>query len=60
MDLQTRQNIEARIHEIDEWLRNLDAGEMTEGVLFYAPDSAEIAELYEERERLRRQLDKAA
>lgn len=60
MGPESRQDIEARIHEIDEWLRNLDAGEMTEGVLFYAPDTAEIAELYEERERLLQKLAKAA
>ncbi len=56
MELATRQDIERRIHEIDEWLRNLDAAEMTEGVLFYVPDSAEVAQLYQERERLLQEL----
>ncbi len=56
MELATRQGIERRIHEIDQWLRNLDAAEMTEGVLFYAPDSAEVAQLYRERERLLQEL----
>ncbi len=60
MDVEERQKIEARVHEIDEWLRDLDAGEMTEGVLFYAPDTAEIAQLYQERERLLQELAKAA
>ncbi len=60
MDIESRRKIEARIHEIDEWLRNRDAGEMTEGVLFCAPDTAEIAQLYEERERLLQELAKAA
>ncbi len=60
MDVKERQKIEARIHEIDEWLRDLDAGEMTEGVLFCAPDTAEIAQLYQERERLLQELAKAA
>ncbi len=60
MNLEDRHRIEARIHEIDEWLRNLDAGEMTEGVLFCAPDTAEIAQLYQERERLLQELAKAA
>ncbi len=56
MKLSARQEIERRIHEIDEWLRNLDAAEMTEGVLFYTPDSAEVAQLYHERERLLQEL----
>lgn len=56
MELSARQEIERRIHEIDEWLRDLDAAEMTEGVLFYMPDSAEIAQLYQERERLLQEL----
>ncbi len=56
MGLATRQDIERRIHEIDERLRNLDAAEMTEGVLFYAPDSAEVAQLYQQRERLLQEL----
>ncbi len=60
MDAEKRRKIEARIHEIDEWLRDLDAGEMTEGALFCAPDTAEIAQLYQERERLLQELAKAA
>lgn len=60
MDTRTKQEIEARIREIDDWLRNLDAGEMTEGVLGYTPDTAEIAQLYKEREQLLQELAKAA
>ncbi len=60
MNVEERQKIEARVHEIDEWLRNMDAGEMTEGALFCAPDTAEIAQLYQERERLLQELAKAA
>ena len=60
MDSESRRKIEARVHEIDEWLRDIDASEMTEGVLFYAPDTAEITELHQERERLRQELAKAA
>ncbi len=56
MELSTRQDIEQRIREIDEWLRNLDAAEMTEGLLSYTPDSAEVAQLYQERERLLQEL----
>ncbi len=60
METRTRQQIEERIREIDDYLCNLDAGEMTEGALFCAPDTAEIAELYKEREQLLRQLARAA
>jgi len=60
MDIETRQKIQARIREIDEWLRNLPACEMTEGWLTYGPDMAEVAELYREREQLLQQLQQLA
>jgi len=44
MDVEERQKIEVRIHEIDEWLRNLDAGEMTEGALFCARSRSQNSE----------------
>ncbi len=60
MDILVRHNIEQRIKEIDERLRDLDAAEMSEGGLFYAPDSEEIEKLYQDRERLRRELEISA
>lgn len=60
MNGETRQKIEERIREIDELLRNREVCEMTEGWLSYGPDTAEVAELYQERERLLQQLAKAA
>ncbi len=57
MDASARQDVERRIHEIDKWLRDLDAAEMNEGGLFCAPDSAEVAQLCEERERLLQELE---
>lgn len=60
MSIETRQKIEERIREIDELLRSREACEMTEGWLSYGPDTAEVADLYQERERLLQQLAKAA
>ena len=60
MDILARHNIEQRIKEIDERLRDLDATEMSEGGLFYTPDSEEIKKLYQDRERLRRELEISA
>ncbi len=60
MDVETRQKIQARICEIDEWLRTLESSEMTEGWLSSGPDIAEVAELHQERERLVEELEKAA
>ncbi len=60
MDVETRQKIQARICEIDEWLRTLESSEMTEGWLSSGPDIAEVAELHQERERLLEELAKAA
>ena len=60
MDILARHNIEQRIKEIDERLRDLDATEMSEGGLFYAPDSEEIEKLCQDRERLRRELEISA
>lgn len=57
MDSSARQDIERRIHEIDQWLRDLDTAEMSEGGLHYAPDSAEVTQLYQERERLLQELE---
>ncbi len=60
MDVATRSQLEARIREIDELLRHREACEMTEGWLTYAPDMSDVAELYQERERLLQELSKAA
>ncbi|MBZ5567142.1 MAG: hypothetical protein LAN64_04740 [Acidobacteriia bacterium] len=60
MNVDTRQKIEERIREIDELLRSWEACEMTEGWLSYGPDTAEVAKLYQERERLLQELAKAA
>ena len=60
MDVETRQKLQVRIREIDEWLRNQEACEMTEGWLSSGPDLAQVAELYQERERLLQELSKAA
>ena len=60
MDVATRAKLEARIREIDELLLNREACKMTEGWLTYAPDTSEVAELFEERERLLQELSKAA
>ena len=60
MTTATKEEIEARIREIDEILRNREACEMTEGWLSYGPDAAEVAELYAEREQLLQQLSQAA
>jgi hypothetical protein len=60
MNFETKQTIEKRIHEIDELLRNREACELTEGWLSYGPDTADIAELYQERERLMQELAQAA
>ncbi len=58
MDLsKKKQNIECRIREIDEWLRDLDVAGMTEGGVYYPPDSEEVAQLYHERERLLQELE---
>jgi len=60
MKSQSVQKIEARIHEIDELLEKRPESEMTEGWLSNSPETAELAELYRERERLIQQLAKAA
>jgi hypothetical protein len=60
MNVETKQEIEERIREIDELLWSRKACEMTEGWLSVGPDTAEVAELYQERERLLQQLAKAA
>jgi hypothetical protein len=60
MTTATKEEIEARIREIDELLRNREACEMTEGWLSYGPDTADLAELYAEREQLLQELAKAA
>lgn len=60
MKVATRDEIEARIHEIDELLWDREACEMTEGWLSYGPDTADLAELYAEREQLLQELSKAA
>ncbi len=60
MKVETRQCVEARIQEIDEWLRNFEACEMTEGWLSCGPDMTEAAQLYREREQLLEEMAKAA
>lgn len=60
MKVATKDEIEARIHEIDELLWDREACEMTEGWLSYGPDTADLAELYAEREQLLQELSKAA
>ena len=60
MKVATRDEIEARIHEIDELLRDREACEMTEGWLSYGPDTADLAALYAEREQLLQELSRAA
>ena len=60
MNAETREKIQARIREIDEWLQTLEVCEMTEGGLSSAPDIAEVAELHQEREQLLEELAKAA
>lgn len=56
----TAPEIQARLREIDDWLREREAAEMTEGGLGYGRDSDEMAELYQEREELLQQLSQAA
>ncbi len=60
MDTESRQNLQARIREIDEWLRDLEACEMTEGWVSYGPDNAELAQAYEQRKQLVKKLAAAA
>ena len=60
MKVATKDEIEARIHEIDELLWDREACEMTEGWLSYGPDTADLAALYAEREQLLQELSKAA
>jgi hypothetical protein len=60
MKFEARKKIEERIEEIDELLRSWEACEMTEGWLSSGPETAEVAELYQERERLLQQLAQAA
>ena len=52
--------IQARIHEIEERLRELEACEMTEGGLSSDSDLKEETQLYQERERLLRQISATA
>jgi hypothetical protein len=60
MTTATKEEIEARIHELDEILCNREACEMTEGWLSYGPDTADLAELYAEREQLLQQLERVS
>lgn len=60
MITRTRQDIEARLHEIDEWLREREAAELTEGWLGCGPDADEVSALYQEREELLRDLSLAS
>lgn len=60
MKSETKLNIEERIREIDELLRDWEASEMTEGWLSSGSNTSEIAALYHEREQLMQQLAKAA
>ncbi len=51
----TATTLQARIHEIDLRLRELEACEMTEGGLTSQTDLDEEARLYQEREQLLKQ-----
>ncbi len=59
MKVEAMQKIQARIREIDESLRDLEACEMTEGWLSCGTGVAEAAALYHEREQLLHKLAKA-
>jgi hypothetical protein len=60
MKSEEKQRIEERLREIDRLLQDWETSEMTEGWLSSAPNSAEVAALYQEREQLMQQLAKAA
>lgn len=56
----TADQIEARLREIDERLRDCEAAELTEGGLGYRGESDEVAQLYQEREELLQHLGQPA
>ena len=60
MDSNSRERIETRIHEIDNYLIQRGPCEMTEGWLSCEPETAELEALYMEREDLFEQLHTAA
>jgi hypothetical protein len=60
MAVQTREMIQARIREIDERLRDLEACELTEGWVSSGPETTELTKLNQEREQLLQALTNAA
>lgn len=60
MAVETRKMIQARIREIDDRLRDLEACELTEGWVSSGPDTTELARLCQEREQLLHDLATAA
>lgn len=60
MQKMTAQQIQARLREIEEWLRDRESVELTQGWLGCGPDADELAELYQEREELLQELARAA
>jgi len=60
MAVETRAMIQARIREIDERLRDLEACELTEGWVSSGPETAEFTQLNQEREQLLQALTNAA
>lgn len=60
MPKMTAEQIHSRLREIDDWLRERESSELTEGWLACGPDADAIAELYHEREELLQELAKAA
>ncbi|HEY5163737.1 MAG TPA: hypothetical protein VII81_12075 [Terriglobales bacterium] len=60
MAVETREMIQARIREIDERLRDLEACELTEGWVSSGPEIAELTQLNQEREQLLQALTNAA